>query len=1525
MKKRITALLLTLVMVLSLFPTTVFAVGRGTQIGGKETVLSWRANRRSSESGLQVTVTGSGLSGKELSVDVLKDAEAERYFNAIEAAGNKLVNPMALDIKILDNGSEWQPAGTVGVTITRQGASLSDKVYHFVPLTSIEPEGYGEDAVAEPAAEELTYEELASTTEGETATVTTRHFSVYIVGEKDEQNRLIVNFSASGSNVAQMYVKQNDDMETVVYEPSFDLPAGTIFKGWTTKADYTADDIDDAMTIEEVRSDITGKLPPENDAAASEAVTYYAMLFKQYKIDYLDPTGASMTQETIEYRADAGSPTLPYTINTTYNPVDDEHGFLGWHAHTGGTNIKSATYNGKAIDVTATDALYPLSTELTIAGDVVFAAFAPEGHWLVFNENGKGAKYNAPQFVQSDDVTVAPCDDNAMTCKGYTFGGWYETKAQADAHGANPSVTDGKFTFGRKLTDKTTIYASWIPVSSAGYTVIIWKQNVAGDGYDFEESVALTGTPGTAIDTVTSRGSGNDRYARVNNVNKQYDGFHLKEFDQNVTIDPQGGTVLNVYYDRNEYVLTFQVPTPTGGYTQTSNPTMGNAYVRVNGNYYLVELLDGDQRAYYAVDKSTASHSNTYYYLSGDGTIYPVAWRSNYGWWYYSGNYWQGAVPGDAKIYSRTSSYPTFYEPNVRWDTIYTITALYEQPIGDNFPIHGTNGVTYNNGERWDPQENNVNLNEVIVYLEIMPNGSVIFRLSTSSAQTKTMKYYVEALPGESVDRQFNGKNFHLASTQLANYNGVTVEDYIDMTGCNKFGVDPSYTHSNGNFTYYVDSEGSETAATTVNFFYTRKVFAVNYMDGIYVDGNGNPVAETSQGQLGTEANIAYGANISDKGSFTPSEDKTPAGYVLEGWYLDKNGTKAVEWVDEDNNPLTMPDGGITVYAKWRQIQYRVFLHPQAGTDSTLDWGSEGQAMNFRISYGGTVSLPTGLRRDYEFIGWYTDEACSAGKMFNADTTLNETTVTAAYNKSTDFTDPMDKWGNGATTNADVNRMWITKKLDLYAKWSPKLEGNASGIGVLYSLTDPDIDGQGTPGTGTGTASDTQTYKPETYAYAVPGVTAPTTGYKFDHWVMQKWDSNANAYVDVAGSVIYAGEEYLVSASNARIQTVDGITTYTIQLRAEYVKEDEPTPTFIPWFKNDGTAAFHTDDKGANGTDPLMINEGVNIQAAPSRDGYDFLGWAFVDMGSTAEAAEAFLANTANYTQTDLTIKVYYNSNNGKFYSDAAFTKEATQVAADEEDPYQAIFAVWQPKYFYIFHASSGDLEPVLLTGTIDLTAHVAGGKLYGGYYSAYGAYTVTDADKARAAAAGAAVNVTNLKYDGSSLKYDGTHRYWDKSLAGTVAGNAISASALSVGDVLYLKEVPATYLCSRISYVYDIFKENKLENLFLITAVDDNYYSKVAFKIVTDEEHVARITSTFTITQRNSTKKVTTNAGSFGLTRGYVGYVDVSSLLVEGSTFTMTPQWRTLDGVLVNGTPRTFLFRSLTPDGIQELTVTNP
>ena len=55
--------------------------------------------------------------------------------------------------------------------------------------------------------------------------------------------------------------------------------------------------------------------------------------------------------------------------------------------------------------------------------------------------------------------------------------------------------------------------------------------------------------------------------------------------------------------------------------------------------------------------------------------------------------------------------------------------AASQQNISNQFPIVGDNGITYNNGERWDPQNSSV-YDEVIVSLEIMPAENINFHLS---------------------------------------------------------------------------------------------------------------------------------------------------------------------------------------------------------------------------------------------------------------------------------------------------------------------------------------------------------------------------------------------------------------------------------------------------------------------------------------------------------------------------------------------------------------------------------------------------------------------------------------------------------------------------------------------------------------------------------------------------------------------------------------------------------------------------
>ena len=180
---------------------------------------------------------------------------------------------------------------------------------------------------------------------------------------------------------------------------------------------------------------------------------------------------------------------------------------------------------------------------------------------MVFDENGKWGTYNAPRFIKNGEVTAEPRLASEMVRNGYTFEWWYKDVACTEV-----------FDFWKTLNENTTIYAKWTPVGEANYTVIIWKQNVAWDGYDFAESISLGGEPNTNVNTVSQQWSHNDAYAIVNGTDKKYTWFHLNHFDQNVEIAPEWNSVVNVYYDRNEITFNFYIFSNTEWY-EVSNST----------------------------------------------------------------------------------------------------------------------------------------------------------------------------------------------------------------------------------------------------------------------------------------------------------------------------------------------------------------------------------------------------------------------------------------------------------------------------------------------------------------------------------------------------------------------------------------------------------------------------------------------------------------------------------------------------------------------------------------------------------------------------------------------------------------------------------------------------------------------------------------------------------------------------------------------------------------------------------------
>jgi len=881
-------------------------------------------------------------------VEVKKVAASE-----IEKAVEKLYEDAkvikAVDITFKDkDGKEIEPNEKVSVTFESKAfAKLDDAA-----VVHINDDGKAED-VAKAKVDAKKKE----------ASFKSDEFSVYAVIETVTP-RLTVKFMNGNTTIDTMYVKAADtaDVAQIIYDPGAGtIPSGQVFKGWTTDQNYTAEST--LMTIAQVRSDAMSRA-----AALSEDgnVTYYAALYKQYTVTYVDADDVTVGTEVAEVPSTQTDAT--YMVNQGYS-TDDSHNFEGWLVADGLSNIvdpSSAT----------SETLFPNETVIKIKGDVKFSVCAPEGHWLVFDENGKGATYNAPQFVESGQVTSDE-DLLDMVRNGYTFGGWYKDAA---------CTAGNEFSFGGTINETTTIYAKWNPKATANYVVLIWKQNVAGDGYDFVESVtvsnAAVGSTPTAVNANTGIVAGATYRGET--------GFSYKSTDQaSKTVATEGNTVVNVYWDRNTITFNFNLYEET--YTATTG-TSGTQYGLVGGEY--VEL--------------------TYYN----------------GRWYYYNRGWQTY---NSTRYTRSSS----------WSVYKTMSGLYGSTLTANNYTWPTEYDWYSSYNAQN-QPNGTRTTFLDAFLPTSTDTTVEFYGTTPSGSNHIYFYKQNA----------NGSGYTLANTVNTNATGFNLSDKYNGFKCVAWNSSNNTSNwhevgelmnQNGNFYYDADpsQSGYQTASIGNNglhVYFDRLSYPILFYDGAYVDGNNNPIAEITHGEWKDVQNVTYGADLTsyNKGGANYYEPPAPAGYVFEGWYIDDACTHPYTF-------STMPEGGLTVYAKWRQIQYRVFLHPNAGTDPTLDWGSESQEMNFRVAYGGKVSVPDGVRTGYEFYGWYTDEACT--QVFTANTVLNESTVTTTYDKSTHMTDHMDKWGNvsgdadhSGPWNSDAvgynggDRFWIQKEFNLYAK-----------------------------------------------------------------------------------------------------------------------------------------------------------------------------------------------------------------------------------------------------------------------------------------------------------------------------------------------------------------------------------------------------------------------------------------------------------------------------------------------------------
>ena len=908
---------------------------------------------------------------------------------------------------------------------------------------------------------------------------------------------------------------------------------------------------------------------------ADDEVILRAKYNNHYIVTFLDENRAVIASE--EVTNEEGT----FTINTPYEPKNPEtSAFLGWKLDNPEQQSKIEVIEGTLGEY------YTNGLKVKITDNITFKVYNPEGHWLIFHENAKGAQYTPSVFIESDKITVEPTVPKRL---GYTHDGWY-TEAPL-VEGEDP--TGEKFVFGSTIDKTVNLYAKWKPNGTAKYTVIIWKYDLEGNK-EYAESVTVengvVGQPVSGIEideddcSITINGEkyggpSDLKHADDDDPNLKYVGFKPVSYDEGVIVNPEGNSIVNVYFDRIEYEFEFILAHRNGN---NWRQYMDGSRTRWTGN---LDISTSD------VPGATSNGSYIYFTISAkygenisdkwpDYSLFSAIEAKN--------SYELVSWILDSNAMGYTSG------DNNGGETVKgKITTMDENILG-NWKSSTGNFV--------DARFSNVTPYSYTYYICVEKANSQ----GTSAANTPASQYdSVETIVYNGVEYELLEK---VASKSNSDFGGQKAPGYVGFTALR--GSDDKFI--------YTQIYSRTNRERGLAFYYKRNAASINYMDGAYKDGDGNVVDGIAVGaQIKEISNITFGTDLSsyNKGGanyYDPSKDSsftTYDGFIFSGWYKDKDCTDSYTFI-------TLGNDSITVYAKWTLKQYRVFLHPNAyeddGTTLKAGYAIGNQSTSFRVDYGEKVTPTSPKSDDYEFVGWYRDPEFKTA--FSAEATaLNDTTVTAAYDK-TESTERNQYGEDTEDRNSDTTRPWIERKLDLYAKWRSTLTG-ANGIGVEYIIGD-DLTA----------VTDSKIYADNSAAVAknCPDDKVPE-GMKFAHWVVQKW--NGQEYVDSAITV-GAEKSYTVYKSYAK-QTEDADSTpddpkytYTVRLKAVFKenKDDNVILTKIVYNGNGGTTSLVSseadnlvvsDDSTTATYSKLQINAALDItDQSFTRPGYEFLGWA---------------------------------------------------------------------------------------------------------------------------------------------------------------------------------------------------------------------------------------------------------------------------------------------------------------------------
>lgn len=572
-----------------------------------------------------------------------------------------------------------------------------------------------------------------------------------------------------------------------------------------------------------------------------------------------------------------------FTVNHYLQNVADNNYTLDKTEEVGGFT-ESEVGDGLAVTYPGFAALlYNTKAKVAADGSTVVEIYYDRNYYMMsFNlDGGYGvepiyARYGTPVKVENP------------TKPGYTFNGWEPTV---------PTTVPA---------ENTTYKAKWTPGES-GFTVVFWYENANDDGYSYAGSIKPANVaPGT-------QKSSND-YQNENFTGRDAAHFTYNSAKaENVTVKGDGSTVLNVYFTRNTYTLTFK-----GG---------------------KVEVICGKEE-----------HEHTHdgwYYKAFDGTYY-------YGGCYPAGSY-NGIGTGTGGAKSPTCGKSEHTHRNSCYKTSdLIITAKYGADIHNNFPIKDGDKTiwwkvpqdtkTYG---QWDNQP-------YLGSIDTMPGEDITFTKKDSESGAK-IYYYVETLNGEAGDTTYprtdeNAKNYKLYKTIDLEYSSNT-----NLTYKEEFHPITGFTQGESN--PYLPKDGKVKMQQNNYLYYTRNSYKLKFFNynGFVAD---------------KEQNVQYEAPLEGK-DFTPAypADLEANAYEFAGWYTTEgcfDGSE-VKW-----DTAKMPAGDVVLYAKWAPKTHTVTTWLTADMKDVVNVGNSNVQ---KIAHGSLATKPTDpTNGNYTFVGWFYEE-----------------------------------------------------------------------------------------------------------------------------------------------------------------------------------------------------------------------------------------------------------------------------------------------------------------------------------------------------------------------------------------------------------------------------------------------------------------------------------------------------------------------------------------------------------------------